>query len=47
MGVYRELEHRIVDIEQAPGALKPGGSQEEADPSPSSAKEGDRREEKS
>jgi hypothetical protein len=36
-----------VDIqERAPGAPKPGGSQEEADPSPSSAKEGDRREEK-
>ncbi len=39
-------EHRIVDIEPALGAPKPGGSQEEADPSPSSAKKGDRREER-
>ncbi len=40
-------EHRIVDIQEpAPGAPKPGGSQEEANPSPSSAKEGDRRDEK-
>jgi hypothetical protein len=39
-------EHRIVDIEPAPGAPAPGGSQEEVNPSPGGAKEGDRREEK-
>jgi hypothetical protein len=39
-------EHRIVDIEPAPGALGSEGSQEEGNPSPSSAEKGDRREEK-
>jgi hypothetical protein len=40
-------EHRIVDIQEpAPGAPKPGGSQGEMDPSPSSARKGDRREER-
>ncbi len=37
-------EHRIVDIEPAPGASGSGESQEEVNPSPSSAKEGNRRE---
>ncbi len=41
-------EHRIVDIQEpASGAPKPGGSQEETEPSPSSANKGDRREERS
>jgi hypothetical protein len=39
-------EHRIVDIESTPGALEPGGSQEEGNPSPGGAEKGDRREEK-
>jgi hypothetical protein len=40
-------EHRIVDIQEpAPGAPKPGGSQEEVNPLPSSAKKSDRREER-
>ncbi len=40
-------EHRIVDTQEpVPGASKPKGSQEEANPSPSSAKKGDRREER-
>jgi hypothetical protein len=42
----RAGEHRIVDIEPAPGTSGSGGSREEANPSPSSTKEGDRREEK-
>jgi hypothetical protein len=39
-------EHRIVDIEPTPGALGSEGSQEEGNPSPSSAEKSDRREEK-
>ena len=38
-------EHRIVDIQEpAPGPSKPGEPQKEPDPSPSSVKKGDRRE---
>ncbi len=40
-------EHRIVNIQEpAPGAPKPGGPHEDVNPSLSSAKKGDRREER-